>query len=152
MKYFFENNETCLVMEDTLETYHFNPNNETCIFYIDDNEVDRWLVQNRIKDSELCGVLITVSNGEEGLIAIEEYYQKNRKLPNAIIVDLQMPAMDGFKLITAIKNLPYYSGQNCKLILTSVDLVEEDWVKIKELQIRNILIKPIELAELMKLL
>jgi CheY-like chemotaxis protein len=63
-----------------------------------------------------------------------------------------MPAMDGFKFIDVVKNLPYYSEQNCKLILTSEDIVDEDWEKIKELHIKNVLFKPIDSNELMKLL
>lgn len=152
MKYtcqFFDNQ---LMVKDTMETYHIHPEKDTCIFYIDDNEVDRWLMQNRIERSEICGELVAVSNGDEALIALQNYYQKYQKLPIAIIVDLQMPAMDGFKLIKNIKNLPYFSEQQCKLILTSEDLVDEDWGKIKELQIKNILFKPIDSNELIKMI
>jgi len=152
MSYTHEFFEKEIIVADTIETYHINSHNDTCIFYIDANEVDRWLLKNRLEASGICGELVVISNGDEGLNTIHEYYQKHKKLPVAIIVDLQLPAMDGFKFISTIKKLPYYSQQNCKLILTSEDLVDEDLTKINELQIDHILLKPIDINALNKML
>lgn len=37
------------------------------------------------------------------------YYLKTNKLPDVIIVDLQIPGIDEFKFISAIDSLPYFS-------------------------------------------
>lgn len=143
-------------VEDSIESYHITPMNDQrpsrCIFYIDDSEIDRWLAKHVLETSGLCNQIVIASNGEEGIKAIAEYYIKTNKLPEVIIVDLQMPRIDGFKLISAIDNLPYFSEQNCKVILTTAGLDDEDWEKINELQIKNILLKPLDQSELIKFL
>lgn len=144
------------MLEDSIETYHLTPPDESaqtrCIFYIDDCEMDRWLAKHVIETSGLCRQIVIASNGEEGINAIEEYYLKNHKLPEVIIVDLQMPRLDGFKLIAAVKARPYYLQSDTKIILTSAGLDDMDLQKIEELQIENILLKPLDQAELIRLL
>jgi len=144
------------ILKDSIETYHVGSSGEhastRCIFYIDDSEIDRWLAKHILETSGLCNQIVTASNGEEGIKAIAEYYLKTNKLPDIIIVDLQMPRIDGFKLISAIGTLPHFSKESCKIILTSAGLEEEDWNRINELQIKNILLKPLDLVELRKLL
>lgn len=141
--------------EDSIETYHCSspeePAPSRCIFYIDDSEIDRWLAKHVLEDSGLCNEIVTASNGEEGIKAITEYYLNTKKLPEVIIIDLQMPRVDGFKLISSIYSLPYFSERNCKLILISAGLDDQDWEKINELRIKNILLKPLEQTELIKL-
>lgn len=144
------------IMEDSIETYHITPSDQhtpcRCIFYIDDCEMDRWLAKHVLESSGLCSQIVTASNGEEGLKAIVEYYLKSRKLPEVIIVDLQMPRLNGFKLIAEIRKLLYFSEKDCKVILTSAGLDNEDLEKLDELHIKNVLLKPLHQAGLIELL
>lgn len=144
------------IVEDTVETYNFSLMKEQespcCIFYIDDLEMDRWLAKHVLETAGVCKQIVTASNGEEGLRAILEYCSANSRLPEVIIVDLQMPRMDGFALISTIKSHSYYSESNTKIILTSAGLHDMDLQKIEELEIENVLLKPIQQSELIKLL
>ena len=59
-------------------------------------------------------VVLTAENGEEGLAVIR------REHPDAIILDLQMPVMDGFAVLKALKADPVLSDIPV-VILSNVD-------------------------------
>jgi len=59
-----------------------------------------------------CVVVGEASNGEEGLLAIEQYN------PNLIITDIRMPKMDGIEMVTELRN------RGCRahvIVLTAYD-------------------------------
>ena len=59
-----------------------------------------------------CVVVGEASNGEEGLLAVEQYN------PNLIITDIRMPKMDGIEMITELRN------RGCRahvIVLTAYD-------------------------------
>lgn len=142
-----------IMVEDSIESYQINSfNTFRCIFYIDDSEMDRWLARYVLEASGMCTEIKTASNGEEGLKAILEYCSINSRFPDVIIVDLQMPRMDGFALISTIKAHSYYLKSNTKIILTSAGLGDIDLRKIEELQIENILLKPLDQNDLKRVL
>lgn len=147
--------DQCIV-EDSIETYHLSPQNESassrCIFYIDDCEMDRWLAKHVLESSGLCRQIVIASNGEEGIKAIEAHYLKTHQLPDIIIADLLMPRMDGFQLISELKKLPYFSEKDCKVILISAGLDDEDREKINALKIKYVLLKPFDQEHLTRLL
>lgn len=145
-----------MTVKEQIETYnqscHEKGNPPLSIFYIDDSPIDIWLAETILKLSGFAEEIVTASNGEEGFLIIQEYYSQNNKLPDVIMADLQMPRVGGFELIRKIKELPYYSENTTKLILVTAGLDEEDLEKIKEQEIKNILMKPLEKEELMKVL
>lgn len=147
---------TLSTVKEQIATYIFpcfnKGNAPFSIFYIDDSPVDIWLAETILKTSGYEGEWITASNGQDGLLSIQDYVSKNNKLPNVIFADLQMPRIGGFELIRKIKEMPYYSEETTTLILVTAGLDEEDLEKIKEIGIKNVLMKPLVREELLKLL
>lgn len=90
-------------------------------------------------DYEVVG---TASDGEEGLRMIGEMK------PDLVILDIQMPVMDGLTMLSALRN----QGVLCKaLVLTAYS----DFSYAKqaiELNIENYLLKPLKIPELSKTL
>lgn len=141
-------------MKAQIEVYNFScpdiSKTPLSVFYIDDSPADTWLAVKILEITGVVGELLTSTNGEEGFNCILDYYAKNKKLPDAIIADLQMPRMGGFELLKKLKELPYYSEEKTTFILITAGLDEEDDQKISEMDIKHILLKPLEPEDLLK--
>ena len=66
------------------------------VLVVDDAEVNRELLRNILEDEY---VVETAQGGEEALQKLQQYAEETA----AILLDLQMPGMDGFDMIAAIR-------------------------------------------------
>jgi PAS domain S-box-containing protein len=72
------------------------PDQETTILVIDDDPMVHNLLKK--KTDKLGYQMITATNGQEGLKLAHEYH------PSAILLDIVMPEMDGWDVLSALKN------------------------------------------------
>lgn len=123
-----------------------------CIAYIDDNAMDTWIAVKVLELAGICREIITEVNGVKGWRLLEDYAIRNGRLPEVIMVDLQMPLMDGFDLINKIRSSPFYSPEEVRILLVSAGLDDSDLKRMEELDIRDHVVKPLDVAELSKML
>lgn len=145
------------VNERPPDTYPFSSNtsnmgNLLSLFYVDDNPIDSWLAVSFFEHAGIAKEIITATNGADAFKTVLEYYEKNLRLPEVIIADLIMPKMDGFDFLKKVEDLPFYSVERTKLILITEDMADEDIERAERLQIKNILLKPLDIEELKKIL
>jgi len=67
---------------------------------IEDDDVDVMTVNRALKDSKVTNQLVSLGNGEE---AIEYLKNENSAKPNIILLDLNMPKMDGAEFLRIVK-------------------------------------------------
>lgn len=72
------------------------------IFAIDDDVDDLSILKEAIKAADCDCTLITAPNGAEGLKLLEQLKMQG-KLPCLIVLDVNMPVMDGRKTYVAIR-------------------------------------------------
>jgi signal transduction histidine kinase/DNA-binding response OmpR family regulator len=87
------------------------------VLLVDDDSDARITVSEYLRDAGLQ--VRAVQNGEEALRAVEE------EAPDAVILDLRMPVMDGFTFLDRLRETPYNSGLPV-VVLTSHDLSGEE--------------------------
>jgi CheY-like chemotaxis protein len=77
---------------------------KTDILLVEDNEVDLWLTQAIIQEHELPVTLHTVKDGQAAINFLNkaEPYQ-DAVVPDMVLLDLQLPAMDGHEVLREIK-------------------------------------------------
>ena len=80
----------------------------------------------------------------DGLEAYEKI--KNNKY-DLIILDIQLPTLDGFKLLEKLKN---ENIEIPEIIITSACAMDSDKEKAKEFGIKNYLTKPIDINNFVK--
>ena len=125
------------------------------ILMADDDEDDRLLTQDAMKESRVLNQLYFVEDGvellqylrREGKYADEVLYPK----PGLILLDLNMPRMDGREALQHIKSDPELRGIPVVILTTSKQ--EEDMVKGYGLGAASYITKPVNfegLVELMK--
>ncbi|MEH6396961.1 response regulator [Pseudoalteromonas sp.] len=127
------------------------------ILMADDDEDDRLLTQDALAESRVLNELHFVEDGVELL----EYLERKGKFenrdssprPSLILLDLNMPRMDGREALQAIKSNPNLKGIPVVILTTSKQ--EEDMVKGYDLGAASYITKPVTfdgLVDLMKTL
>jgi len=78
------------------------------ILLVDDNPMDVELTLDAFKEAKLKNRIYVVKSGEEALDYLfrrkDFADRKIYPLPNLILLDLKMPGIDGFEVLTQVKN------------------------------------------------
>jgi PAS domain S-box-containing protein len=113
------------------------------VLVIDDNRANRIILQELLSKWNIA--CVAVESGLSGLALLEEY--KNSENPfNLILLDVQMPEMDGFDFADEVRNNHDYKDVMI-MMLSSLD-VHQLLERKKAIQVEKYLIKPIKQAEL----
>jgi two-component system response regulator len=76
------------------------------VIYVDDSVNDREIVAECYSGSRLENRLVTMGSGEDLLRHLEEVVQGLAHLPALILLDVNMPVMDGFEVLRTIRAKP----------------------------------------------
>jgi CheY-like chemotaxis protein len=74
--------------------------NSKPILLIEDDDVDVMTVNRALYDSKVTNQLVSIGDGEE---AIEYLKDENAPKPSIILLDLNMPKMDGAEFLKVVK-------------------------------------------------
>lgn len=94
------------------------------ILLIDDSEPFNFLNQSILKDNGVTCAIDVALNGQEAL----DYLNDTDTCPDVILLDLNMPVMDGFGFLQEYAKLTKCTSQSKLFILTSSNR-EEDKVR-----------------------
>ncbi|MNK11490.1 Polar-differentiation response regulator DivK [compost metagenome] len=129
------------------------PNKTGKVLLIDDNDIDLKINSKVIKLSNFFDEIILCQSGEEGIEYITKNLDTPELLPDFILLDIQMPEMDGFEFLEIYKNFPRPFLDSCRLAILSSTL---DFGDIKKAEANPLVIKllkkplyPNELQELL---
>lgn len=133
---------------------HYSKTRSITILMADDDEDDRLLTQDAMKESRVLNQLYFVEDGvellqylrREGQYADEILYPK----PGLILLDLNMPRMDGREALQNIKADPELKGIPVVILTTSKQ--EEDMVKGYGLGAASYITKPVDFEGLVELM
>lgn len=127
------------------------------ILYADDDEDDRLLVEDALAESRLRNDLRMVEDGEQLLDYLHRRgaYADPEKSPRPglILLDLNMPRLDGREALTAIKSDP--DLRRIPIVVLTTSKAEEDILRSYDLGVNSFITKPVTfdaLVELMKIL
>jgi len=89
---------------------------------IDDNIIDLKINNKIILISKLFDEIIQCQSGEEALNYFSDHANHPDQLPNFILLDIQMPEMDGFEFLDNFKRFPADVKDNCFVAMLSSTL------------------------------
>ena len=116
------------------------------ILLVDDNELNREIAVEILEDSGM--VVDMACNGME---AVEMVKQNGMRFYDAILMDIQMPVMNGYEATEAIRALPD-DGKPVVIIALSANAFEEDKKKSLSVGMNAHIPKPVNAAELVETL
>lgn|SRR6218665_121453 len=129
------------------------PNKTGKVLLIDDNDIDLKINFRIIKLSNFFEEIILCQSGQEGIDYINKSLNSPELWPDFILLDIQMPEMDGFEFLEIYKNFPKDFLNHCKLAILSSTL---DFGDIKKAEanpfVLKLLKKPLYPSELQELL
>ena len=109
------------------------------LLIVDDSKTDSMMLSNMLKDYDLR----TAADGVEAMEALSR-----EKDIDIMILDINMPRMNGFEVLEAIRNDPRYSGVTT-LILSNYDEIDNE-IRGLELGAVDYIRKPLNLRSLRK--
>ena len=100
---------------------------------------------------ELLGELgFEIDPAENGMIALEKMRDSDPGYYDVVLMDLQMPVMDGWQASVAIRALPDKAKARVPIIALSANALERDLRKSRECGLDAHLRKPMDLALLLR--
>lgn len=114
------------------------------ILLVEDNEINR-----EIETELLENMGFIIDSAEDGRIALEKVERAAPGDYDLIIMDLQMPVMDGWQSSAAIRRLPDPALARIPIIALSANSMDNDRRKSRESGIDVHLAKPLNLPELL---
>ena len=115
------------------------------ILLVEDNEINREI------EMELLGELgFEIDPAENGMIALEKMRDSDPDYYDVVLMDLQMPVMDGWQASVAIRALPDKAKARVPIIALSANALERDLRKSRECGLDAHLRKPMDLALLLR--
>jgi CheY-like chemotaxis protein len=118
------------------------------VLLVDDDSIFNLLNTKAIQQTGIPVVIHTAGNGQDAISLINEYFQHSRSLPEIILLDINMPSMDGFSFIQAFNHLPIPGIRDVKIVMVTSSDSPRDISRAKELGISTFLTKPISEADI----
>ncbi|MFP3156220.1 ATP-binding protein [Lachnospiraceae bacterium ZAX-1] len=110
------------------------------VLLVEDNEINI-MIATELLDN--VGIDVTIAeNGKEALERLDEAYKKG-KLFDLVLMDLQMPIMDGYEATIAIKAMPEYKSMPIYALTAHAFLEEQQ--RCLDIGMKEHLTKPIEI-------
>ena len=113
------------------------------VLMVEDNEMNREIATEIFEEAGLV-----VDTAEDGEFALEAIKEKGIQYYDFVLMDIQMPVMDGYEATKAIRALP--DGDKVKIIALSANAFEEDVRKSLAIGMNAHVAKPIDVNLLMK--
>lgn len=119
------------------------------IWVVDDDPIYQIIANKIIKKSELFSTVFTFKNGKEAIDALKYSLEKKDKLPNIILLDINMPIMDGWEFMEEMKTLSINAEKKVIIYIVSSSIAIEDKIKSKTYPIiLGYLSKPLNTSDL----
>ncbi|MFY7653119.1 MAG: response regulator [Chitinophagaceae bacterium] len=124
------------------------------ICLIDDDEIFTFLMKKSIVHLNVASEVMVFPNGEIALSYFEQLTaDKTDLLPDLVLLDINMPLMDGWEFIEAFANLNKTHLANTEIYIASSSITSDDREKAATYaEIKGYLNKPIEIDTIIGLL
>ena len=122
------------------------------VLLVDDDPVFNTLHRKLLERTGMPMEINSVHNGQDAMFLINEYFTGVRDLPDLVLLDLDMPTMDGFSFLESFKRIPFGKFHNPKVVILTSSSDPRDMAKVKAIGVYKYLIKPLTEDAVRKLL
>lgn len=117
------------------------------ILLVEDNELNRKIAVEILKEAGF-----TLETAEDGTIAVEKMRHAHAGQYDLILMDVQMPQMDGYKATRLIRKLNEPEKANIPIIAMTANAFAQDRQKAFEAGMNGYIAKPIDIPKMMEIL
>lgn len=102
---------------------------------IDDDQVYQLVMRRAIEQSGMVKDVLQFYDGEEAINFFKEKHQHPEVLPELILLDINMPYMDGWQFLDEFIKIPFKGEYQRTIYIISSSSTMEDLVKAKQYSI-----------------
>ncbi|MCB2408414.1 response regulator [Hymenobacter lucidus] len=113
------------------------------ILLVDDDPITNFLNQRLLDEMALTEKLLVALNGKEAIALIQENSESATGCPALILLDVNMPVMNGFDFLSAYEQLAVACPQPSVIIMLTTSLHPRDVQRVETLNIAGFLNKPL---------
>lgn len=122
------------------------------IWVNDDDAIYQTIINKLIQKSGVFSALSSFINGKEAIFALNYSLENNDTIPDIILLDINMPVMDGWEFMEEIKRIKSKISKNIIIYIVSSSIALEDKNKSKTFtDISGYIPKPISVADLLSI-
>jgi CheY-like chemotaxis protein len=113
----------------------------TNILLVEDDQLDIMDFQRTLNKMNILFSLSIAKNGEEAIQILDD--TSIEKLPDFVLIDLNMPKMNGIELLGVIRQSEKWKNLKCFVITTSDENVDKE--AVRKLGVSGYIVKPFKL-------
>ena|SRR5688572_25429964 len=113
------------------------------ILLVEDDSLDVMDAKRTLDKMGILHIMHIAKNGEEALAHLEKSRQNPEVRPDVILLDLNMPKMNGIEFLTAIRSIDRWKSTKVFILTTSEE--KEDKEGTKKLGVSGYIVKPLKL-------
>lgn len=122
------------------------------IAVVDDDQIYRLTMNKLLQSTNLVDSVLEFENGKLILQYLQEH-NKTKQLPDIILLDINMPIMDGWGVLEGYKKILPTLSKQPKIYMVSSSSHEEDMAKVRLYNfVSDYIVKPIRRDGLLELL
>ncbi|MBS7564034.1 response regulator [Mucilaginibacter sp. Bleaf8] len=119
---------------------------------IDDDEIYTFTIKKIIKMADVTENTLFFENGQDALDFFTANKDKAGLLPELILLDLNMPILDGWQFLDKFKELIPHFGKKITVYIVSSSIDEADFKRAADIeQVSDFMVKPITVQQLREL-
>jgi CheY-like chemotaxis protein len=118
------------------------------ILLVDDEKIFNFISTKILQGMGVSDEIHTATNGDSAIELINNYFSGVRSIPRLILIDLNMPVMDGFAFIEAFQRLHIANKDRAVLAVLTSSSNQQDKDRARALGIKYFLTKPISEREI----
>jgi CheY-like chemotaxis protein len=111
------------------------------ILLVEDDQLDAMDIKRTLDKLNIIYKMVVARNGEEAIDFLKGNHEESiDKLPDVVLIDINMPRMNGLEFLSVIRSTEEWKGLKCFVITTSDEQVDKD--KADELGVSGYIVKP----------
>ena len=114
---------------------------------VDDDPIVVFGLKKMMKLVKFCENFLVYSNGQEALNALSAIFKSGGEIPNLILLDLNMPVMDGWEFLEEFTKFNPPSKITIYILTSSIDPRDQQRA-MRFNNVSNYVVKPVTLEQL----
>lgn len=123
------------------------------IWIVDDDEIFQFITRKSIEKIDTSKHIISYSNGEQAFKSINNAIHQENGLPDIILLDINMPVMDGWEFLQQYSGVSDNSNKKPTIYMVSSSIDQKDLIKAhNSVFITDYITKPIDEDKMIEIL
>lgn len=120
---------------------------------IDDDEIFVYLTKKTILQTSLVERIHNFDNGQDALDFLKDHQEDPDKLPEVILLDLNMPIMDGWQFLKEFTKLKPLVKNMIRIYICTSSISPDDASRVNEIKdVSDFIIKPFSTDKLREMI